>query len=122
MAHKVEAWKCDWCSKTSMNAGAMAGHEASCLDNPARRACKTCVHSGFKVIEHHHVDAVPGVHDEIDLDEKELWCFTLDMAMKDKPYYADCEMEYDWYGDGDAQPVAFTCEHYKAKEASHDEE
>jgi hypothetical protein len=112
MAHKVEAWKCDWCSKTSMNAGAIAVHEAACLDNPARRACKTCVHSGFKVIEH---------HDEIDLDEKELWCFALDMAMKDKPYFVECQMENDWCGD-ESQPVPFTCEYYKAKEAAHDEE
>ncbi len=118
MAHKVEAWKCDWCSKASMNAGAMAGHEASCLDNPARRACKTCEHSGWKVVEHH--DARPG--DELfgptaAWDEKELWCFALDMAMKDEPYFAECQMKNDWRDGGESQPVPFTCEHYKYKEA-----
>jgi len=43
--HRVMAWQCDHCGKTSIHKGNMKRHESHCYKNPATRACYTCRHS-----------------------------------------------------------------------------
>ena len=101
---KVEAYKCDYCNKTYFRKCDAVRHEKTCINNPARRACKTCIHSGFKTIAQ-SIDSIP-------YNYEELYCFKLNVPMSEKPYLIDCDEINDC---GQIQTIPYTCEHYKCR-------
>jgi len=101
---KVEAFKCDYCHRCFGRAVDAINHERACQRNPARRACKTCEWSAFKVI------AVSDCGDGRTCEHEELWCNhpKVNKPMSDKPYYQDCDFN-ELYRN--LVPVPGTCEH-----------
>lgn len=37
-----QIWKCDFCSKTTVNESSMVSHERDCLFNPINKSCNSC--------------------------------------------------------------------------------
>ncbi len=45
MPTEIRAWACEFrCGRIGTKPLSIASHEATCLKNPARRACRTCKH------------------------------------------------------------------------------
>ena len=46
MPRAIQTFACDWrCGRVNVRRAKIVKHEATCARNPARRACKTCIHN-----------------------------------------------------------------------------
>lgn len=98
---EVKAYQCGFCRKCFLRTVDAINHERACAMNPQRRACKACMHFGYKT------DKLDGY------DINSAYCLKLDIPMSDQPYYAECDVAY--HPNGEEYPIPGTCEHYEYK-------
>lgn len=106
---KIEAYQCGWCHRCFLRPCDAARHEAACSNNPARRACKTCVQSGARTTAETEEENIQST------TYRGLWCNhpDIDLPLRDQPYFTDC----DWTSGQcmPSRPIPGTCDHYEYK-------
>ena len=95
MPHLIEAYQCDFCGRCFSRRNWAQRHENACNNNPARRHCKTCIHSALSA--------------EIPV------CRIHNIPVYDKPYEIDCKREVSRLNGYDERAVPGTCIHYEYK-------
>lgn len=107
MPSKVLAWKCNYCNKVTISAGSTAAHEAHCKHNPKRKYCITCEKCYYKHVVEEPDSPTPYAHDV-------MWCRQYDKPIYEKPYYDDCQMQEEDYGE-EPYPIPCTCRGYEQR-------
>jgi len=96
---KVEAWKCDFCRRTSATKAGMTSHERRCKNNPVKRHCITCVH-GTEIDWERPVELtkplavesyMPGYTTQAEVYAGP-WCDYHRMPICQKPYMVECDI------------------------------
>lgn len=109
MPSEVKAFKCDWCPRCFGRKNNAAQHEEHCRNNPARRNCITCVHGLWAEVE---IVPDPCDYDQ-PMDVYGPYCGYHDKPIMERPYFIECEMHQDGYGED--YPMPGTCDHYEYK-------
>jgi hypothetical protein len=114
MSSKVEAWKCDYCSRCFVKKACAKIHERACQNSPLKKSCKTCKWMGKR----ERNQLIGGE----DIQYTVLCCLFHNKDFEDKPYFEFCEEEpKSHYSDYGPEPdeydgcIPFTCKAYEYK-------
>jgi hypothetical protein len=98
---EIKAYKCDYCHRCFGRKVNALQHQHRCINNPEKRACKTCVHGVLAVIDYVDGHEIMGAY-----------CDEYEMSIHECPYTTECDYYDNIPG---SPPIPFTCQNYLYK-------